>query len=567
MLVTPSIPVLSDVEISRRYRLVGLYFLGLVAMVFTFTVLYNTGMKVLEGDPQDIFHSFQIVIETMTTTGYGADSPWGTPAMNMFVVLMQLAGIGTAFFTLRLIVIPLFTSAEANLENRLPPKRDHVIVCEYRRDSSVLLDELESLGIEYVIVSPSREEAESLSNDGYAAIHGSPESADAYERASIDTARAVVTDAGDATVGAILTVRSIDDEIDLFALSDDSEMRDVLLDTGADAVLSPHRDLGKRLANKAVSTMQGDLTDAVDLGAGIELAEVQVHHGSDLAGTRLRNAGLGARTGVTVIGAWVDGELAIPPRPETVLSPNTVLVVAAQRAALADIAAATRPVGGAAEHDRIVIAGFGEVGQAAAEVVESAGYETVTIDRDDGPGVDVVGSVGKRAVLEAADVEAADAIVVAVPDDSTALLATVLARSIDPTVEILTRVRDAESTEKALAAGADYVLSVPRVSARLIAAALGETPPSVSMSAIDLVQVTAAPFAGQSLAETGIAETGCRVVSIQTADQVVTGPKSDRTFTGEETITVVGTGETLAAFLERYDLTPMNRDRSTLGES
>ncbi|MFC7006868.1 hypothetical protein [Halalkalicoccus salilacus] len=62
-------------ELSRHQRLLVLYTLGLVGIILFYTVVYNTGMRTLEGESHSIFRSFQTVVETMTTTGYGADSP------------------------------------------------------------------------------------------------------------------------------------------------------------------------------------------------------------------------------------------------------------------------------------------------------------------------------------------------------------------------------------------------------------------------------------------------------------------------------------------------------------
>ncbi|WP_276657343.1 NAD-binding protein, partial [Haloquadratum walsbyi] len=82
-------------------------------------------------------------------------------------------------------------------------------MCEYRRDSTVLFDELEELGIEYILIASGEENAKDLSDAGYSVIHGSPQDMRAFERASIDAARAVITDAEDVNVNTILTVQSI----------------------------------------------------------------------------------------------------------------------------------------------------------------------------------------------------------------------------------------------------------------------------------------------------------------------------------------------------------------------
>ena len=301
---------LSDIQLSRRDRLVAYYLTGLVLLVLAYTVTYNVALAQLEGVDQSIFASFEFIVQTMTTTGYGQDSGiWSHPLMFLFVAGTQISGIALGFFTLRLIIIPLFTGAEVNLDNRLTPKQDHVIICEYRRDSAVLLDELQELGIEYVLISSSEENAKDLADDGYSVIDGSPQDVTAFERASIDAARAVITDAGDANVNTILTVRSIDPDIEIITLTDDSDMRDVLLETGADSVLSPHGVLGQRLAEKAVSSFSSDLTDTIDLGGELEVTEVPIQQGNPLIGTRIRNSNIREETGANIIGAWIDGEL------------------------------------------------------------------------------------------------------------------------------------------------------------------------------------------------------------------------------------------------------------------
>lgn len=85
-------------DFSRRNRLVLYYFLGLGVVVLTYTVAYNLALAQLEGVSQSIFASFEFVIQTMTTTGYGQDSGlWSHPLMFLLVSLTQISGIGIGF--------------------------------------------------------------------------------------------------------------------------------------------------------------------------------------------------------------------------------------------------------------------------------------------------------------------------------------------------------------------------------------------------------------------------------------------------------------------------------------
>jgi Trk K+ transport system NAD-binding subunit len=549
-----------EVEFSRRNRLITYYLVGLALLVGVYAVVYNVALARLEGVDQSIFASVEFVVQTMTTTGYGQDSDlWSHPLMFVFVSLAQISGIGIGFFTLRLIIIPLFTGAEVNLDNRLTPKADHVIICEYRRDSAVLLDELEELGIEYVLISSDEENAKNLSDAGYSVIHGSPQDRTAFERASVGTARAVITDTGDANVNTILTVRSIDPEIDVIALTDDSDMRSVLLDTGADTVLSPHGVLGHRLAEKVVSSFNTDLTDTIELGGEIEITEIPIQQGNRLVGARIRDSRIREETGANIIGAWIDGELQLPPDPDAVIRSNTVLLLSGAHDALEAFSDFTQPSRTLGRDEHIVIAGQGEVGEAAREVVVEAGIDVTTIDTEAREGVDVVGDAGSEEILEAAGVGSAGAIIVGLPDDSASLLTTVLARSLNPDIEILVRVSDTDATRKALSAGADYVLSVPRVSARMVARELRGEDILAPASQIRLLRVPADPLAGSTLAESGIYEkTGCRVIALRDESGFSSTIDPQRRFTGDEQIVLVGSDEAIQQFRKRFDVSPID---------
>jgi len=554
---------LPEIEYSRRNRLIIYYLAGLVLLVSLYAIIYNLALARLEGVNQSIFASFEFVVQTMTTTGYGQDADlWSHPLMYLFVSLTQISGIGIGFFTLRLIIIPLFTGAEVNLDDRLTPKQDHVIICEYRRDSAVLLDELEELGIEYVLIASDEENAKDLSDAGYSVIHGSPQDRGAFERASIDTARAVITDTGDANVNTILTVRSTSPEIDIITLTDDSGMRSILLDTGADTVLSPHGVLGHRLAEKVVSSFSADLTDTIELGDEIEITEIPIQQGNRLVGTRIRNSQIREETGANIIGAWIDGELQLPPDPNAVIRSNTVLLLSGAHDALEAFSEFTQPSRTLRRHERIIIAGQGEVGQAAREVVAEEGLDVTTIDIEGRDGVDIVGDAGSEEILEAAGVETAGAIIIGLPNDSASLLTTVLARSLNPDIEILARVSDTDATRKALSAGADYVLSVPRVSARMVARELRGEDILAPASQIRLLRVPAEPLAGSTLAESGIYEkTGCRVIAVEDESGFSSTIDPQRQFSGQERIVLVGSDEDIQQFRKQFDVSPLSLEQ------
>jgi Trk K+ transport system NAD-binding subunit len=542
-----------DISLTRRDRLVLYYLLGLSTLVAAYTVVYNLAMAEIEGVDQPLFASLEFVVQTMTTTGYGQDSElWSHPAMFLFVSVIQISGIGIGFFTLRLIIIPLFSSADVNLDNRLTPKRDHVIVCEFRHDSEVLLEELEELGIEYVLISSDEDEARELSDEGYPAIHGSPQAAKAYQRAGIEKARAIITDAGSATVDTILTARSVRPDIEIITLTDDTDLFDIFRETGADSVLSPHSVLGHRLAEKVVASFSTELDNTVQLGEDFEMTEVLVQRDSPLDGVTIRDAGLREQTGANIVGAWIDGELQLPPDPDAVIRENSVLLVAGEHEDLEDLSEFTRSTKAFQRPDRVVLAGRGEVGTAAEEVLRDAGIETVSIDEEEMTEPDIVGDMGKRSVRREANISNAGTILVCLPDDSQGLLTAVQAQAINPDIEVLFRANEMATVSKAFRAGADYVLAIPQVSARMVARELRGENVLDPASQIRVVRVPATPFAGETIASAEIPErTGCRVIAIENESGLTTRIDPQRELDADDQLTLVGTDDAVQEFLRQ----------------
>lgn len=500
-------------DLSRRQRLIILYVFGLLSIILFYTVVYNFGMRTLEGDRHSLFRSFQTVVETMTTTGYGADSPWTTPWMNGLVVAMQLSGIAIGFFTLRVLIIPLFKRTPVHLEDRLTPKDDHVVIGEYRRDSDVLLDELERVDADYVLIDSDQEEAERLSDAGYQVISGDPDNVETLKRASIEDARLLITDAGDRNVSSALTALDLNDSLRVVSLTETPSRKRALEKTGIDTALSPHALTGRRLAHKATSSVTAP--EGTLVGEDVEIRELLVRRGSPLHGSEVRETAFAEDPDLTLVAGWFDGDLRLPPVPTDRLTPNTVLVAAGPADAIDDIYEAVSGVRSARRHSNIVIAGAGEGGRAAMDAL-SDDVAVTTIDIENREAVDIVDDVCDADTLNEAGIEEATALIVTVDEDATALLTIALARSLTDDLEILVRVTDADKTRAAFRAGADYVLSLQQTAARLLAREIHGEDVISPLGQLRLIEIDGAPFAGQSLGEANEeAETGWAAIGVE----------------------------------------------------
>ncbi|AHG04620.1 potassium transporter TrkA [Halobacterium sp. DL1] len=539
-------------DLTGRQRLLLWFAVGLVVLVSTYTTVYYWGMRALENEPRSLFQAFNVVIETMTTTGYGADSPWATPAMNLFVALMQVSGVVLGFVTLRILVIPLFERTPLNLDDRLTIKNDHVVVAEYQRDTEVLLDELEALKVDYVLLESDEGEAKRLSDDGYQAINGDPEDRDDLARAKIERASLLITDTGDRTASVVLTALDANEELRVVSFTPSTRRKAALAEVGVDRSVAPHALIGRRLAEKATTPVAVEAPSADD---EVVIRELLVRRGSPLHGISVRESPLARHPDLTLVAGWFDGELHLPPSPEDRLTPNTVLVVAGPEHSVdeleSEVGSGRTPRAGT--QSKVIVAGCGEGGQEAVDALP-ADLPVTTVDQAADCGADVVGDVTEPEVLREAGIEEASALVVTVDDDATALLTVAMARSMSNDVEILARVTEAEKESPAFRAGADYVLSVQRVSARLVAAEVHGERVMDPAGQIRLVRADAAPFAGDSVADArGAGSRGWTVVGVARDGGVLTDETTE-IHSGDD-IFVAGSDDAIQRFERTVDRT------------
>ncbi|MFC3478834.1 potassium channel family protein [Halobacterium litoreum] len=537
---------------NRQQRRGIAYVVLLVAVALTFTVLYKFGMAAFEGYHVSYVQSFHFVIETLTTTGYGEFAEWETTVMLLFVDLMQVTGVFLLFLTLPMFVVPW---VEERLEIEPPTAvdlEDHVVICGFGERGKTLASEFDAQGVDYVIVDADRDDALALHEDGHPVVHGDPESTQTLERADVADARAVVLDENDELNATIaLTVDELAPGVQTVCFVEDPSLADYLRYAGADRVLSPRQILGRSLAQKVTAAVTPQLGDAVEVGEDFEIVEMPIQHDSEIEGVSLESSGIRERTGVNVIGAWFAGEFVGSPDPDRALDRNTILLVAGREAQLESLKRITLAEGRSRRTERVIVAGYGEVGTAVREVLDSEDIDTTVVDERDLPGVDVVGDVTEEGTLSQAGIGDASALILALGDDTATVFSTLVAREASEDVEIICRANDTESVPKLYAAGADYVLSLSTVAGRMLAQSiLGEDVMALDKQ-IDIVRTQAPNFEGQTLAEADIRHrTGVTVIAVERDGTVVSELDADFRIQPTDALVVAGADEDIAAFNE-----------------
>ncbi len=534
------------------WRRIVLSLVAVFGIVIAYGFIYQWGMLTFEGEERTMYESVQVVIESLTTAGFGGDTDdWNSAPMNFIVIGMNLSGVLLVFLALPLFVVPLFQQALATQPAESTDLTDHVIICSHREREDVLRDELEAADVPSVFVDDDPGTVTDLTDDGIEAMVGDPEQEQTLVAANIDDARALVVDISDeANPEVILTARELDDEIQIVSVAEDEDAETYHRYAGADVVVRPRQVLGHSLAAKAAMSVTTELQETIELGEQFEITEFLVERDSDLAGRTIAESGIRDRMGITVIGAWFNGEFVPAPDPETTINEHTILLVAGSHETLTELTA--RTLSPAEERTfRVVIGGYGEVGRTVGDTLEAEGITRTVIDSRDDLGVDVVGDITAEDTLDAADVGSARSIVLSLDDDTAAIYATLVLENVAPETEVIARANETETVRKLYRAGAEYVLALSTVTGRMLSSILLEDEEVLTPETqFEIIRTTAPEFAGQALGDLDIrARLGCTVVAAERDGELLTNLGPEFTIRRDDGLIVAGSDETVNRFI------------------
>jgi len=523
-------------------------------MVVVSAFLYMWGMAALEGKHRSFWESLEWAAESLSTTGYGYDSHWSHPLMVLLVMAVQFVGVFLVFLIFPIYLIPFL---EERFEARLPKQaeaglEDHAILFRYGPAIETLLAELAGAGVASLVLEPDEGVARRLFDRGQRVVLGGLAD-DGLEAVHLLRARALIANGtDDENAAVVLSARHLGFRGPILALVEEPFHRRPMMLAGATAVYTPRHILGAALAARA-SARISPLGGVQQLGRRLEVAEIRIQPGSPLAGHTLNETAIASRTGATVIGQWVGGELAVPSGSGLRLEPGGILVVVGSHDninRLWDLA------GGAVtlRHEGpFVIGGGGEVGRKVAELLRAVGEEVRLIDRRDGAEVDQVGDVLDSRVLEEAGAKTAQAVVLALDTDAATLFATVILKDLAPEVPVIARVNQAENVDRIHRAGADFALSISQVSGQILAQKLlGQEAVSVDQQ-LKVLKVAAARLAGRNPAELGVRErTGTSIVAVERGEDVLVEFGPDFRFQTDDAVYVCGSSRAIRRFQEVF---------------
>lgn len=455
-------------RLRRRWKLV-VYLLSVIVVVTVQTGLYWWGMAALEGDPRSLLDSFGIVVQSLTTTGYGQDAPWDSAFLQTLIIVIQFTGIAYIFIAFPLFIVPWLRTAflEPTVPDAIRNIKDHILITGYTPLSSTLVEDLEGRDQSYVVVESDEERAREAYESDTVVVVGDMTTEETLRNVNGHEARAAVVDTREISgIETILTIREFNSEMEIVCPIEEPKYSQYLRYAGATTVISPKHRLGKSLADKAQNTVTMDFEGAKNLDASIEIAEFPVARNSDIYGRSPDDLIKIREMDVSVIGAWIRGEFVTSLSPADHLDDNSLLVLAGTEAQLERVSEIIGSEGRIPTTGRVVIAGYGLTGMTADGILRKVGRSTTVIDIEQNDGVDVVGDATKAETLHEAGVADAEIVILTLPDDE-AILTTLVAREINEDAEIIVAPTEDDSTSEFFSAGANCVFTLPKVTNRM----------------------------------------------------------------------------------------------------
>ena len=537
----------------RKSLLIYVAATALLVVVYSFVFIFL--MVSAEGRSYTAVDAVYWVITTMTTQGAG-DIVFVSSIGKIFSMVVELTGIVLFFAILiPIVVAPVLQSVRASVPTK-SKAQEHVLIVGYSSMVDTIIGELNERDLPYLVIDGDRDVVQALVERKIPCIYGDPSDEVTLKNAQIQRAKKVVLNQSDEKNAIIALVAKKLTRADIIGLVEDMANAVYLLYAGADKVVSPKQLLGIDIGHKAAMPITHQLIGTTPLVGSLRIFELPILGESGLNGSSIEDAKIRERTGATVIAVWKGAKLSFNPSASEIITDTTVLLLVGTRKQL-DAAKELSICGPDGTYCAIrghyIIAGYGDVGKRVSRVLRSNGIEHIIIDKHQG---DVVGSSTDRAILKQAGITEASTLLVTVNSDMDAIYTTLVARKLNPQIDIICRAIRPQAVETLYQAGADYVLSQSVVAGQVLVKFVAPRPPGTRLREVLLsedMKVLEYPpspsVVGRSLEHLKIrSRTGCTVVAITTGGATIPNPDPHEVIPEDSSLTVIGTREQIHEF-------------------
>jgi voltage-gated potassium channel len=542
----------------RNLGALGKFLALLVAMIVVYSVVFHF-LMLEEGQQHSWVTGFYWTLTVMSTLGFG-DITFQSDLGRAFSLLVLLSGVIFLLVVLPFSFIQFFYAPWLEAQSRMRAPRElpegtrgHVILTNYDPVTISLIERLIYHGRPYVVLESDLKRALELHDEGIPVMVGDRDNIESYRHSrAADAAMVVATGDDFLNTNIAFTLREVSSKVPIVAVARAPESVDILELAGASHVVNLPEMLGRSLARR---TLGGDArANTIGRFGELLIAEAPVM-GTPLVGTRLLDSRLREATGLTVAGIWERGGFDVP-RPDTVMGPSSVLVLAGSEDQLARFSELTAIYN--LPDAPVLIIGGGRVGRAAADALMERDVPYCILEKDPArirdPEHYVLGSAADLKCLEKAGIRDAPTTIVTTNDDATNIYLTIYCRRLRPNMQIISRSTLERNVSTLHRAGADFVMSYASMGANAIFNALEGGDVVMLAEGLDVFRYPVPPgLVGRTLSSTRIRETtGCSVVAVEQDGEAIINPSPQAPLLEGAELILIGTTEGERAFVQRY---------------
>ncbi|MDA8175017.1 MAG: potassium channel protein [Nitrospiraceae bacterium] len=291
----------------------------------------TAGYSLIEG--WRLFDAFFMTVITVTTVGYGEVHKLDR-AGEVFTVILLFFSLGIIFYILntgaKAVIEGEFRNilGRRKLEKKMQNLRGHYIICGYGRMGRIISREFLANKVHYAVIEKA------LLPEGVPAgllvVQGDATKDEVLKEAGIERAAGLVsvlpTDAENLYV--VLTAKGLNPALTVVARAGEEGSEQKLLRAGADRVISPYHIGGLRIAHTILKPAVVDFIEFATSAGNIELQmeEINVKEGSELAGKTLHESGVGRDLGVIIVAMKSGGEMRFNPTSRSMIKAGDVLI-------------------------------------------------------------------------------------------------------------------------------------------------------------------------------------------------------------------------------------------------
>ncbi len=283
-----------------------------------------------------VLESVYMTAISLTTVGFKEVRPLSDSG-RIFTIILITLGVSLFFYAAGTLAEAIVEGhirgliGRRRMEKKISKLNNHYIVCGYGRLGKVICQELNVRKYQVVVIDNKESAIKAAAQSGLYYLRGDATLDEVLTKAGIKRAKGLITVLGTDAANVYITIsaRSLNPSLIIVARAEDENAERKMFMVGATKVISPYKIGATRMA---LAVLKPTLTEFLDLashsvGFDLDIEQIEIMPGSDLAGKALKEVSLREKTGVTVIAIKKKGgRLTLQLSPDEPLEPGDVII-------------------------------------------------------------------------------------------------------------------------------------------------------------------------------------------------------------------------------------------------